>query len=169
MGDITLTKLGYTIMSLYEVRNCYSYEFRIDEFANFIKRHPEYVTNPELLEGLHKEFKKLRYGIVSKKNMYTYKKTDGYGELLDATSQKLMDIIKAQQEEITFSYDPEINWTFKLEIEKVFTNKNLYSKELPKVLEGSGFGIIEDLSRSKRITRSSKKIRKKWMDRLSWL
>ena len=74
--------------------------------------------------------------------------TDGYGELLDATTEKLMNIIKYQNEELIFRYDPEINWTFKLIVEKVFTDKNLYTKELPKVLGGSGYGIIEELNRS---------------------
>ena len=59
-----------------------------------------------------------------------------------------MNIIKAPNEEIIFHYDPEINWPFKLVVEKVFIDKNLYAKELPKVLDGSGYGIIEDLNRS---------------------
>lgn len=148
MGDITIARLGYIVMGLYEVRKYYSYEFRIDEFENYKRKHPEYVANPSLLEGLNKEFKKLRYGITSKKNQYTYRETDGYGELLDSTTEKLMNIIKSPNEELIFRYDPEINWTFKIVIEKVFTDRNLYTKELPKVLGGSGYGIIEDLNRS---------------------
>lgn len=148
MSDVTIAKLGYIIMSLYEVKNYYSYEFRIDEFENYKRKHPEYVANPELLNNIKKDFKKLRYGITRKKNMYTYNQTDGYGELLDATKEKLMNVIKAPKEEITFKYDPEINWTFKIVIEKVFTDKNLYTKELPRVLDGAGFGIIENLNRS---------------------
>ena len=99
------------------------------------------------LEGLNKKFRKLRYGITNKNNQYTYRETDGYGKLLDATSEKLMNIIKAPNEELIFHYDPEINWPFKIVVEKVFTDKNLYTKELPKVLDGSGYGIIEDLNR----------------------
>lgn len=148
MGDITIAKLGYIIMGLYEIRKYYSYEFRIDEFENYKRKHPEYAQNPELLGGLNKSFAKLRYGITNKKNQYTYKQTDDYGELLDATKEKLMNIIKAPNEELTFRYDPEINWTFKLVVEKVFTDKNLYSKDLPKVLGGAGYGIIEDINRS---------------------
>lgn len=154
MGDVTIAKLGYIIMGLYEVRKYYSYEFRIDEFENYKKKHTEYITNPELLEGLNKTFVKLRYGITNKNNQYTYKKTDGYGELLDATNEKLMNIIKAPNEELMFRYDPEINWTFKVVIEKIFIDKNLYTKELPKVLNGAGYGIIEQLNRNKGTKRS---------------
>lgn len=148
MGDVTIARLGYIVMGLYEVRKYYSYEFRIDEFENYKKKHPEYVANPSLLRGLNREFRKLRYGITNKNNQYTYRETDGYGKLLDATSERLMNIIKAPNEEIIFHYDPEINWPFKLVVEKVFIDKNLYAKELPKVLDGSGYGIIEDLNRS---------------------
>lgn len=148
MGDVTIARLGYIVMGLYEVRKYYSYEFRIDELENYKKKHPEYLDKPSLLEGLNKKFRKLRYGITSKNNQYTYKLTDGYGELLDATTEKLMNIIKYQNEELIFRYDPEINWTFKLIVEKVFTDKKLYTKELPKVLGGSGYGIIEELNRS---------------------
>ncbi len=135
-------------MGLYEIRKYYSYEFRIDEFENYKRKHPEYAQNPELLGELNKSFAKLRYGITNKKNQYTYKQTDGYGELLDATKEKLMNIIKAPNEELTFRYDPEINWTFMIKVEKIFTDKNLYSKDLPKVLGGAGYGIIEDINRS---------------------
>lgn len=150
MSDVTIAKLGYTIMCLYEVRKYYSYEFRIDELENFKKKHPEYISNPELLEGLNKKFKKVRYGITRKNNQYTYNKKDGYEELLDATAEKLMNVIKQPNEELIFRYDPEINWTFKVVIEKIFTDKNLFSKDLPKVLAGKGYGIIEDLNRGKR-------------------
>lgn len=156
MSDITIAKLGYIIMSIYEVKNYYSYEFRIDEFENYKRKHPEYVANPELLNNIKKDFRKLRYGITRKKNTYTYRQTDGYGELLDATEEKLMNVIKVPKEELTFRYDPEINWTFKVVIEKKFTDRNLYAKDLPKVLGGSGFGIIENLNRSKRFKGSKR-------------
>lgn len=161
MSDVTMAKLAYIIMGLYEVRNYYSYEFRIDEFENYKKKHPEYVANPELLNGLNKTFKKLRYGITKRKNTYTYRQTDGYGELLDATKEKLLNIIKAPNEEFIFKYDPEINWTFKLKIEKVFTDKNLYSKDLPRVIDGAGYGIIEQLSGVKGLAEAREKLKKR--------
>lgn len=149
MSDVTVAKLGYIIMGLYEIRQFYSYEFRIDEFENYMRKHPEYVENPQLLEGLNKTFKKLRYGITKKRNQYTYCLADGYSELMDATGEKLMNVIKIPKEELTFRYDPEINWTFKVVIEKVFKDKNLFSKDLPRVLGGSGYGILEQVSRCK--------------------
>lgn len=150
LGDATIAKIGYIIMSLYEVRNYYAYEFRIDEFDNYKRKHPEYVEDPHLLENINKDFRKLRYGITKRNNTYTYSKTDGYKDLLDATSEKLINIIKAPNEKLVFRYDPEINWSFNIIIEKIFTDKNLYAKDLPKVLDGAGYGIIETLNRCKR-------------------
>lgn len=156
MGDTTIARLGYIIMGLYEIKNNYSYEFRIDELSNYKKKHPEYVTNSELLKGLNRTFRKIRYGITSKRNMYTYNQTGDYEELSDATTVRMIDVFKVPDDEIIFRYDPEINWTFKLMIEKIFTDKNLYSKELPNVLEGEGFGILEQLNRNKGFTRGKR-------------
>ena len=36
MGDVTIARLGYIVMGLYEVRKYYSYEFRIDELENYM-------------------------------------------------------------------------------------------------------------------------------------
>lgn len=147
IGDLTIAKLGYIIMGLYEARNYYSYEFRVDEFENFKRKHPEYVANPELLKNINKKFSKRRFGITRKNNAYTYIKKDGYGELEDACKEKLMNIITAPNEELIFKYDPEINWTFRIVVEKIFTDKKVFAKEFPKLLGGSGFGIIEVLNR----------------------
>lgn len=169
MSDITIAKLGYIIMGLFEVRNFYSYEFRIDELENYKKKHPEYETHPELLEGLNRSFKKLRYGITYKKNMYSYRQIDGYGELLDATAEKLLNVIKTPNEELIFRYDPEINWKFKITVEKVFIDKTLYAKDLPRVLEGSGFGIIEQLSGAKGLKEAREKLKKRnWINYLNY-
>ena len=42
MNHIYLNRLAYIIMTLYETRNDYSYEFRKDEQEIFLNKHPEY-------------------------------------------------------------------------------------------------------------------------------
>ena len=151
MNDITIARLGYIIMTLFELRNYYPYEVRKDELEVFKKKHPEYAKHPERLDELNIEFKKMRYGITNKKNLYMYTKVEKYGELLDATKTKIGDLLKLNNEEITFYYDPEINWKIKVVLEKSFIDKNLYAKELPKILDGSGYGIIEKCNNTKEL------------------
>ncbi len=43
-----------------------------------------------------------------------------------------------------FNYDFGDDWWVSITLEKVFFDKELDAKELPRVLEGSGYGIIED-------------------------
>lgn len=149
MNDVTLSKLAYILMTLFEIRNYYSYEFRKDELETFLKKHPEYARKPERLNELNRSFKKLRYGVTFIKNIYMYRTPKGYGKLEDVLSVKIKDVLKYENEEMFFLYDPEVNWKMRIVLEKVFVDKNLFTKELPKVLDGQGYGIIEDKAGAK--------------------
>ena len=169
IGDITLARLAYTIMILFEVRNKYSYEFRKDELDVYLKRHPEYIKHPERLETLNKEFKKVRYGMTNKKNVYMYKNVEGYEELRDATSIKVNNILEYEKDEIAFFYDPETNWKVKVVLEKKFNEKKIYIKDFPKVLEGEEYGIIEDVGSVKNLQKFREKLIKyNWNNKTSY-
>ncbi len=45
---------------------------------------------------------------------------------------------------MTFTYDFGDNWQVSMVLEKIIEDKVLSGKELPRVLEGDGYGIIED-------------------------
>lgn len=143
MNDITIAKLAYILMTLFELRNNYAYEFRTDELTSYLRRHQEYEKHPERLEAMNKTFKKYRYGIVSKKNMYLYKRVEGYEPIEDATKVQLRTLLVAEKDNAIFYYDPEADWKINIVLEKITIDKNLYAKELPRVLGGEGFGIIE--------------------------
>ena len=149
MNDIKMSRLAYIIMVFYELRCNYTYEFRKDELDIYLKKHPEYKNNPDRLEKLNKKFENLRYGIIAKNNMFMYKKLDNYNPLEDATKANLKDVLVFPNDEITFIYDPETNWKIKVVLEKIIIDKSLYSKELPKIIDGQGYGIIETCSSSK--------------------
>lgn len=143
-SDATLARLAYTIMTMFEIREYYSYQFKIDEIESYKKRHPEYIRRPQRLLELNKKFKKERYGIVNKKNIYTYSDTNNeYGELKDATKIQLNEIMQYEKDEITFYYDPEVNWKFKIILEKKYRDLIRSGEELPCMIEGKGYGIIE--------------------------
>lgn len=148
LSNITLARLAYVIMTLYEIRNNYSYEFMKDEEAVYLKKHPEYTRNKERFNRLNKDLNKLRYGITSKKNFYMYIDKD-YGELKDATITKMKDLLSLKNDEIFFKYDPEINWKFKIVLEEIIDGKRLFVNDFPRVIDGNGYGIIEKYNGSK--------------------
>ena len=43
-----------------------------------------------------------------------------------------------------FQYDFGDNWCFSIILEKIFDDESISGKDLPRVIEGEGFGIIED-------------------------
>jgi len=169
MNDITLAKLAYILMVLFELRNLYSYEFRKDELEIFLKKHPEYVRDPEKLNELNRTFKKVRYGITSTKNIYMYRNPEGYEKLEDSTNIKIRDVICYENEELFFYYDPEINWKIKIVLEKIFINKNLFTKELPKIIDGQGYGIIEDKASCKDLEKFRNELKShKWVNKTNY-
>lgn len=169
MNDITLARLAYVLMVLFELRNRYSYEFRKDELEIFLKKHPEYARNPEMLEQLNREFKKVRYGITAIKNIYMYRTPEGYEELKNAEEIKIRDVICYENEEFFFYYDPEINWKIKIVLEKIFVDKNLFTKELPKVIDGNGYGIIENKAGCKDLEKFRSELKKsRWVNKTKY-
>lgn len=148
----TLAELAYTIMVLYEIREYYYYQFKIDEAESYKIRHPEYARKPERLEQLKKQFCKAKYGVTNKKNIYLYNHSeDEYGPLGDATKIQLNECFHFPQDQIIFFYDPEVNWKFKIILEKSSKNFGRYYKDMPLVSEGKGYGIIESCSSLKQL------------------
>ena len=169
MNHIYLNRLAYIIMTLYETRNDYSYEFRKDEQEIFLNKHPEYKRNPERLKELNKSFEKLRYGATFMENVYMYRVPEGYKELLDVTSVKLRDVLKYEDEELVFLYDPEVNWKFTVVLEKIIIDKNFFASDLPNVIDGAGYGIIESKGGVKELEKFRDELKKsRWINKTKY-
>lgn len=146
-ADKSLANLAYIIMIMYEARQYYSYQFKVDEQKSYLIRHPEYVRRPERLLELNKKFNKDKYGITNKNNIYMYRNAnDCFGELKDATKTLIKDVISFEKDEMDFFYDPEVNWKFNIKLEKKFKDSTRTKGDLPNVIEGKGYGIIETCS-----------------------
>lgn len=162
-SNATLAKLAYSIMIMFEIREYYSYQFIIDEIESYKKRHPEYNRRPDRLLELNKKFKKERYGIVDKKNIYMYSSENNrYGELKDATKIQLNKVLQYEKDEITFYYDPEVNWKFTIIFEKEYRDSKISGVELPHLIEGEGYGIIENCTTLKKLSEFRKNSRSKY-------
>jgi len=64
----------------------------------------------------------------------------------DAAETKLRSAVSQQNDKLFFNYDFGDDWWVLLKLEKILTDKDLPdAKLLPLVLDGAGFGIVEDV------------------------
>ena len=62
----------------------------------------------------------------------------------DATQTRLRQVLNEVDEQVQVNYDFGDDWLVKLTLEKIYLDRELPGSEFPRVLEGAGFGIVED-------------------------
>jgi len=82
-----------------------------------------------------------RYDIPDKDGEW---KRWSWGDEKDATKAKISELNLEAPSRLTVWYDFGDDWKVSVYLEKIFCNPDIPVKELPRVLEGKGFGIIED-------------------------
>ncbi len=143
-NDITMSRLAYILMTLFEMQGSHLYLFEVDELNNFIINNLEYY-NKNLEEFKDDDFFKIgQYGCIFEDDYIIPRLYKRYRELVDAKDIKLKWILKKENEKMEFRYDFGDNWRFNIILEKIFEDKNISGRDLPRVIEGEGFGIIED-------------------------
>jgi Plasmid pRiA4b ORF-3-like protein. len=65
-------------------------------------------------------------------------------KIVDASKVKLKEVINREQQQMIFAYDHGDNWKNSLILETIIVDKELPGRKLPRVLDGEGYGIIED-------------------------
>lgn len=144
MNDITIARLAYILMTLFEMQGSHLYLFEVDELNNFIVNNLEYYNKH--IEDFKEDdlFKIGQYGCIFAEDDIIPRLDKRYRELKDAKDIKLKHILDEENERMEFQYDFGDNWRFNVILEKIFQDNNINGKELPRVIEGEGFGIIED-------------------------
>lgn len=144
MNDITVARLAYILMTLFEMKASHLYMFEVDELNNFIVNNLEFYNNH--IEDFKDDdiFKIGQYGCIFEDDDIIQREDKKYRELKDAKDVKLKHILDRENEKMEFKYDFGDNWKFNIVLEKIFDDENIKGKELSRVLEGEGFGIIED-------------------------
>jgi len=126
-GNITVAKLGYIVMTMYEMEA--SHLLAIEHERPFLTPKGRASRRVELIG---------RYDIPD---------PDGYW--LDrgganATKTKLSQLNFEAFSRLVVCYDFGDDWRVVVTLEKILNDSDLSSKELPRVLAGKGFGIVED-------------------------
>ena len=65
-------------------------------------------------------------------------------EAENAVYAKISQLVSNSGDEMVLFYDYGDGWEVSITLEKIFEDKELPGRELPRVLEGNGYGIIED-------------------------
>jgi len=150
MQNITLARLAYILMTLFEMKA--SHLFLID----VPYRKNARLSYPEAEEDFYQMFSEHKYFTI----LYDF--LDDFGqEYLDASAYKLYKMLANEKEELNFEYDFGDGWEVYLKVEIIFDDKNLPGKELPRVIDGQGFGIVEDCGGISGLTSLRKAFKKK--------
>ncbi len=139
--NITVARLGYIIMTMFEMQASHLFCIDVMYRKNLYKCTTEFFS----IEEVKKTFpsseipETQRYEV---QNEMTINFDDEKAE--NATKVKISQIVSYDGDEMVFSYDYGNGWEVKIVLEKIFEDKELPGKELPRILDGKGYGKVED-------------------------
>ncbi|NLX85063.1 MAG: plasmid pRiA4b ORF-3 family protein [Synergistaceae bacterium] len=144
-GEKTIAELGYAIMLMFEMQASHLFCFRENSKENFLaylravypdeEKFNSYVEKISMDEFL----KNFRYELPSE-DMFV----PDDERLIEADKIKLSNVTNSPGWKTSFEYDFGDGWEIDLTIEKC-EKREISLTILPRVLEGEGFGIVEDV------------------------
>jgi hypothetical protein len=142
-SDIAVAQIGYIVQVLFEMRASHLMSIEVpvsrNQAAAWKAEHPK---KPAKENPYAKENIRVRYEVRGK-NPQSFFGPD-IEESKDATKSLLHDVVSNVGDQLAVWYDFGDDWIAVLMLEKVLDNKDQAS-ELPHVMEGAGFGIVEDV------------------------
>lgn len=173
MNNVTMAKLGYIIMTMFEMQASHLFCFEVPVAENYCRCVGEYIDHTASgnvidLFAERPELAKLHIELPSEDDF-----SEGEGRTLDAIETKVKNVLTEETETMTFCYDFGDGWGVNIILEKIYKDKDLPGKDLPRVLVGSGYGIIEDCGGPYGLEELAKAFKKKkgpqYEDYCSWL
>ena len=143
VSNINIARLGYIIMTLFEMQAAHLFCFDVPFSENYRIRMAKTSSQGDI-DKLSKAFfdenpvyKNLRLELFNERAYHA-------PDAKDATKALLKNTINQVGERLHFTYDFGDNWEIDITLLEVSTDTETSNSEFPRVLEGSGFGIIED-------------------------
>ena len=135
-GNITMAQLGYIIMTMYEMQASHLFDFSVPSRDNFIL----------YLKALNPNQEETNLTTFKNKEIIQYKfQNDDIDILWEPITNKMKSaFFSCSGEKLTMKYDNGDGWEIGLTLENIIMDKELPGRELPRVLGGAGYGIIED-------------------------
>lgn len=136
LGNISLAQLGYIVMTLYEMKanHLFSVDYPVEANVRTYKSSANVVPFPVQEE---------RYYHFEIPSDETCPDTEQH-RTMDATGMTLKRLSRDPGLLLSVMYDYGDGWEIQLRLEAVLEDAGLSARDLPRVLEGEGFGIIED-------------------------
>lgn len=154
-GNVTLARLGYIVMTMYEMQAshlfCVDY-FVKDDVLGYLR---EKGVSTEDMDWDRAEV--VHYEILTEESLPDTETE----QTRDATAITLRRLSNTPGLRLCMQYDYGDGWEVELRLETVFQDDALPGKLLPRVLEGEGFGIIEDCGGVSGLERLAKAFQKK--------
>ena len=145
-NNITVARLGYIIQVLFEMKASHLMAIEVPKGENyrayFQSKHPDIPCKCTLYGGGDDII--WRYEIFDD-DLEPFDDPHRNVQVADATQTRICHAVSEPNEKLNFNYDFGDDWWISLKLEKVFTDKDLPGGELPRVLEGTGYGIVEDV------------------------
>lgn len=145
-GNITVARLAYVVMTLFEMTASHLFAVEVPFSDNFLAETRRKLPKGKDAAALEKVFAGVqavwRYEVLdfgldilgdSKEN-----------RVFDATKSGIAKAVQHPGDKLSLNYDFGDDWWVSLTLESVTKDVDLPGNELPRVLEGAGFGIIED-------------------------
>lgn len=142
-GSKTMAELGYILMTIFEMKASHLFSFTYDYGAEILEDMRKRYSDEDLKKVLGKSdfadlMKVWRFELPFE-DIYENENEKWH----DASKYRLKDITDRVPWQFTFKYDYGDGWRVNLTLESC-EKIEIHAGELPRVLEGEGFGIIED-------------------------
>jgi len=144
-NNITVASLGYILMTMFEMQASHLFRIVIPLHENFRNYLLEGFTNEQTEKMFGKENvvwqEEYRYYEIINENTFPAPRNT---ELFEAREYKVKEVISDPNSRLVMNYDYGDNWEVSVVLEQIIIDKELPGSTLPRVLDGSGYGIIED-------------------------
>lgn len=144
-GNKTVAELGYTLMSLFEMQASHLFGFTDNHGLEKLKDMQSRYSDEAMRKLLGKQQYDYMMSLTSVRYELPYGDDEEYDDVktYHAGKYKLKNILDEPPRQLLFEYDYGDGWRINLTLE--FCEKaEIHASELPRVLEGEGFGILED-------------------------
>jgi hypothetical protein len=148
-NNISMARLGYILMTMFEMKAshlfCFDVPYRDNIMRSLAKRYEArgmtINADDEVIHSIDKNYRVEIFDEYTDEYCFDSPETTQ----VDAVKRTVKSVVSDAADLMVFNYDFGDNWNISITLEKIFEDKELPGKDLPMVLDGAGFGIIEDI------------------------
>lgn len=142
MNNISMSRLAYIIMIMFEMEARHQFCFEVPNAENYFKEERKRRKEEDIIDifEYHPEYANWRIELSSEEDDFPYE-----GRKMCAEDTSLKRVLGYAGDKLLFEYDFGDGWEIMVVLERVIeAGGDISGKDLPRVLEGEGYGIIED-------------------------